>query len=273
MRRIQQADMIGKTFGRLTCVERVKNRGSLDRYRFVCEDGNEIEANGHDIRNGNTSSCGCLQKQRVREALITHGQTASGRWTPEYRAWAGMIDRCRNPAYEHYEYYGGKGIQVCERWRNSFAAFFLDMGLRPGKGYSIDRVDNDKNYEPGNCRWATQREQTRNKSNNVYITHNGETMILTDWSERLGIDRHRLRRRLLGGMTFEEAISKPPQNHGEHHLISHDGEKMNLSRWAARLKINGRTLTNRMKIQKLSFEEAISRPIKKRKPFTPKEQS
>jgi hypothetical protein len=118
----------------------------------------------------------------------THGETINRGWSPEYASWKHMRQRCFNPRNRAYKYYGGRGITVCARWRDSFEAFLADMGRRPSPKHSIDRVDNDGNYEPGNCRWATDREQTINSRHARLITHSGLTLCLKDWCTRLGVD-------------------------------------------------------------------------------------
>jgi hypothetical protein len=114
------------------------------------------------LKRGWTQSCGCLQKDRAKDNA-KHGKTGS----PEYHAWSAMIQRCTNPKTKQYKDYGGRGIRVCQKWKCSFESFYADMGPRPSKAHSIDRKDNDGNYEPGNCRWATEREQKMNTRQNV----------------------------------------------------------------------------------------------------------
>jgi hypothetical protein len=121
-----------------------------------------------------------------------------------------MIDRCSNPESDSYSNYGGRGIKVCDRWLNSFENFLADMGPKPGPEYSIDRKDNDRDYEPGNCRWATELEQQNNRRNNRWIQGFGRTQTLTQWSIELGIPRKTLSDRLGRGMSLENAAKKYP---------------------------------------------------------------
>lgn len=107
--------------------------------------------------------------------------------TPEYRAWCNLVQRCTNPANPRFADYGGRGISVCTRWRESFPAFLEDMGPRPSASHLIDRIDNDRGYEPGNCRWTTMREQARNKRSNVVLEFEGERVILADLRARFGV--------------------------------------------------------------------------------------
>jgi hypothetical protein len=116
--------------------------------------------------------------------------------TPEYHAWSGMRQRCYNPKSVDYKNYGGRGIKVCDRWRNSFDAFFEDMGRRPSATHCVERDDNDGDYEPGNCRWATVTEQANNKRSNRVLTHQGETLSVADWSRRTGVPSTIIRKRI-----------------------------------------------------------------------------
>lgn len=130
--------------------------------------------------------------------------------TPEYWCWAKMIQRCTNPRVIGYAYWGGRGITVCERWRQSFAAFRDDMGMRPAPGYSIDRIDNNGNYEPANCRWASRLVQNRNTRWTKFYTWRDRTMTLTDWSKVIGISYSTLEMRLLRGWTIDRTLTERP---------------------------------------------------------------
>lgn len=146
----------GSVFGRLTVIGRADGyTGKGAFYRCLCECGAKKDAAGYSLRAGKVRSCGCLQ----RESRVHHGAS----YTVEYQAWRGMKRRCYNPSSPGYDSWGGRGIAVCDRWKNSFESFLADMGERPGEGYSLDRIDVDGNYEPGNCRWATAATQSRNK--------------------------------------------------------------------------------------------------------------
>lgn len=138
-----------------------------------------------------------------------HGETCGHKTSAEYRIWCQMIARCRNPLSARFADYGGRGIDICDRWFGSLAAFIEDMGRRPSAGHSIDRIRNDRGYEPGNCRWATRTEQGRNKRNNIILTVDGEAMPLSAWAERTGIPYVTMRRRLLRGWSHAETIQTP----------------------------------------------------------------
>lgn len=130
----------------------------------------------------------------------------------EWRSWSSMRNRCRSQSSDNWPQYGGRGITICERW-DSFAAFFEDMGPRPSQKHTLDRYPNpDGNYEPGNCRWATQREQTNNRSRgNRKLSFGGETLTVAEWARRIGVDRATLRDRLERGWTVEQALTTPKE--------------------------------------------------------------
>ena len=145
-------------------------------------------------------SCGCGSTRRKWKSSATSPNT--------YRSWEHMLDRCYNEKHPHYKHYGGRGITVCDRWRESFDAFLEDMSERPD-GLTLDRIDNERGYEPGNCQWSTYKEQNRNKTNGTALTHKGETLSVTEWSERIDIPRWTIFSRLQMGWTVERALTTP----------------------------------------------------------------
>lgn len=155
------ANLVGQRFKRLLVVKLASSRPILWLCR--CDCGNERLVPTRNLRNSNTKSCGCLQRDVVRQYATIHGATADRKRTSEYRSWRHMIERCYNPNIREWKYWGGAGVQVCPQWRHNFQQFLHDMGPRP-VGHSIDRYpDKNGHYEPGNCRWATPTEQTRNR--------------------------------------------------------------------------------------------------------------
>lgn len=154
-------DVTGVKFGMLTAIKFDRTQSGQTYWECSCECGEACSVNLSKLRNGQTKSCGCFRRKISAELLTTHGMSRKGKRTGVYRSWDGMKQRCTNPNYSEFSLYGGRGIKICERWL-TFSNFFEDMGDRP-LGMSIDRVDVNGNYEPNNCRWATDSEQALNK--------------------------------------------------------------------------------------------------------------
>jgi hypothetical protein len=135
----------------------------------------------------------------------------------EYQVWCYIKSRCYNKKVKAFKYYGGRGITMCDRWRNSFAAFLEDMGQRPTPKHQIDRIDNEKGYEPGNCRWATKKEQMRNRSNSRLVTAKGKTQCVATWAEETGLSWDVIWMRLRLGWSDERAVTVPKRKHTKPH--------------------------------------------------------
>lgn len=153
-------EMAGRVFGRLTVVEKAGRYRTRWKWLCRCQCGEAVIATGDNLRRGHTQSCGCLMRERLAAATTTHGE---GHKTPEWSSWSAMVNRCERPSHEQFADYGGRGIAVCARWRGSYADFLADMGRKPTPQHSLDRIDNDRGYEPGNCRWATRSQQNSNR--------------------------------------------------------------------------------------------------------------
>lgn len=194
-------DITGETYGRLTVISRAANsKRGLTRWVCSCGCGNKTTVNGGDLKLGKTKSCGCLNKDLNK----THGMTG----THIYFVWRSMRNRCNSKSNPYYSCYGGRGIKVCERW-NSLENFIADMG-EPEKGMTLDRIDNNGDYKPSNCRWATQAQQNRNYRRNINISFNGKTQCLTDWANEIGISAPALKYRL-NNWPLQEALTKTAQ--------------------------------------------------------------
>jgi hypothetical protein len=190
----------GQRFGRWTFV--AKASGGL--WRLQCDCGTTKDVDGRSVRRGYSRSCGCLYAETRRSSSLSHGMSRS----PEYAAWHHMIERCTQPNHKSWAAYGGRGINVCDRWR-SFESFLADMGKRPSPQHSIDRIDNDGGYEPGNCRWATTAEQQRNTSRTKIIEFGGKAQCLTDWAAERGLTKSALIYRLDKGWPVDRALTTP----------------------------------------------------------------
>lgn len=199
-------DLTGQRFGRLVAL-RYAGPDGTGRTQWVCECdcGVTKVVAARSLPDGNTRSCGCLSHEDRITRSTTHGMYG----TPEYRTWGQMLVRCYRVTGQAYRRYGGRGITVCSRWRKSFAVFFEDVGFRPSTQHSIDRIDNEKNYEPGNVRWATRSQQARNRRNNRLLTFQGETKPLVAWAEEHEMAQHTLSERLRHGWTVERALTEP----------------------------------------------------------------
>jgi len=209
--KLKSLEDVGKRFGRLTVV----GIGSPDRSRSRrlvcrCDCGSVKEMRASGIRDGRSISCGCVRAERVIAAVRTHGRSQ----TLTYSSYVAMLGRCYDQRNASYPSYGGRGVSVCAAWRDSLAAFVADMGERPSKGHSIDRIDNAKGYEPGNCRWSTAVEQQSNRAVSRKITAFGLTLTLSEWGRRAGLPCQTIRQRLIAGMSPEKAITTPGRKHG-----------------------------------------------------------
>ena len=204
----QLINLLGEKFGRLTVVEKTSRRGSSGAvfWKCFCECGSTKDVSSSCLRTGQTKSCGCLFLDVAAEkgkAKRIHGMTQ----TSTYRSWGGMKQRCYNQNNKKYHRYGALGIVVCDEWLNSFEKFLSDMGECPD-GMSIDRIDVTKGYYKENCRWATQKEQQNNRSNNVIITVGDVPMTMSEYCSKHGLNSDKVQQRLKRGWSQEKAVSK-----------------------------------------------------------------
>ena len=188
-----------------------------------------------------------------------HGQCAGARGTPErnattkeYTAWSSMKDRCFNPNNTHYARYGGRGIKVCDEWRDSFETFYKDVGIAPSKKHSLDKINNDGDYSPDNTRWATKQEQANNRTTNVFIEHDGTHKTWADWARHLDIPYDMLMTRVARGNSIED-ILQPRLNRERNELVEFKGESHTLREWAVISGVKYQTLWYRFNTNKDLF--------------------
>jgi len=199
-------DLTGRKFGRLSVIGRhpqnAKNKSPM--WECVCGCGSETIVSGTHLRGGHTQSCGCKGREALAGRSCTHKMSKS----VEHNTWSKIKARCHNPTDKCFRYYGARGISVCDRWRFSFENFFADMGLRP-RGTTIDRIDNDGNYEPSNCRWATKTQQARNKRRSLRFEWDGALMQINDICDKVGIPRGLVYQRVRAGWDHYRAFTQP----------------------------------------------------------------
>jgi hypothetical protein len=204
-------DLTGQRFGRLTVVSRVENIKDRTAWLCRCDCGKEKIVRGYSLRLGDTKSCGCYHGETIRKGNFVHGRSA----TRLYGIWNAVNSRCCNPNHEQFKDYGERGITVCYEWK-TFELFYewaIANGYRDN--LTIDRIDNDGNYCPENCRWAARKEQANNRRDTIKIEFNGETRALSMWSELVGIPRIALWKRIFQrGWSVEKALTTPLQSNG-----------------------------------------------------------
>jgi hypothetical protein len=198
----KRLDLTGQKFHRLTVISFAGLDGRRNsQWLCRCDCGIKKVFRGSYLARGRQKSCGCIVCER-KPGSISH--------LPELHIYCGMLDRCRNPNYPGFADYGGRGLKVCARWRESFRNFLEDMGHRPSPGHTVERINNDGNYCPENCRWATAKEQANNRRDNVRLTFRGETKTLKEWAEQLGLNYARLKSRHRRGWSASRLLSEPP---------------------------------------------------------------
>lgn len=196
-----------EVFGRLTVIGPAARRGYSRYVLCRCECGRTKEVYYQNLKHSRIRSCGCLKQEVQTATHATHCHTIGGKQSPEFMTWCHIRARCNNHRNKDYHRYGGRGIRVCDEWEASFETFLRDMGPRPSPKHSIDRKENNGNYEPSNCRWATAAEQSRNTSQNRMFDFRGQRLCLSDIATMTGVNAVTLHRRLKT-MSIEEAVAK-----------------------------------------------------------------
>jgi hypothetical protein len=208
-------NLVGQTFNRLTVLSAALDRRGRAAWVCVCVCGvitKPIAA--YLLRNGDTRSCGCLGRERRLAGVTKHGHWVGRRASPTHQTWGDAKKRCFNPRHLQYRDYGARGITMCARWADSFQAFLDDMGEKP-KGLTLGRIDNDGNYEPGNCRWETREQQGRNRTDNQFVTLGDVRLCQADWERSLGLTHNGLsERRYRHKISGDEALRRALVFHG-----------------------------------------------------------
>ena len=186
-------DITNQKFGRLTAIRYL----GKSKWECKCDCGNIVDIFGEHLRRGHTKSCGCLLKEIASNKTIERNTTHNKSKTRLYRIYSNMKSRCYNKQHSAYQNYGGRGINICDEWLNSFVVFYdwaMDNGYQDD--LSIDRIDNNKGYSPDNCHWATSKQQCNNTRSNVYFTYNGKKHTLAEWCSILGLKYFTVYRRI-----------------------------------------------------------------------------
>jgi hypothetical protein len=254
---IKVSDMLGKKFGLLTVIAREGSRkagsGVTAMWRCRCNCGAELVRSGGAIRQGGGgNSCGCTAGDKHRR----HGMKE----TKVYRAWQNMKKRCFSKTSPDYHRYGGRGITVCERWRDSFENFLADMGQPPSPAHTLDRKENNGNYEPSNCRWVVRKIQNRNKRTTRLLTYGGKTQCLVDWANELGINPSSLSSRLEDGWPIEKALTAGNQKAPVEYEAF--GKAMTLEDWACETGISLSAIYQRLR-RGWDIERTLTAPMRK----------
>ena len=244
-------DIIGKRFGKLVVESYAELRGNSSYYNCICDCGNHKVIRGKSLVRGDSTSCGCKRAEVARAKATTHGMTN----TTLFHIWSTMKQRCYYKKKDGYAHYGGRGITVCDEWKNDFMTFYnWAMSNGYSDDLSIDRIDVNGNYEPSNCRWATIEEQSNNKRYSHYITYQNETLTIAQWSKRLGLPDNIISHRIKSGWSVEEALTTPVKAKVTYTYL---GEELTLPKIAKRNNIKYQRLYSYVKRQNIPLEEAI----------------
>lgn len=245
---------VGDVFGNWTVLEILpKTRNYHKMFKCQCKCGTIKEIDGFNIIKGKTTSCGCIRKEVSKQRMTIHGQTN----TPLHNVWCGIRERCYNSNCHAYKDYGGRGITMCQEWKDDFMTFYT-WAINNGYEYTltIDRIDVNGNYEPSNCRWADKKIQANNKRNNIIITYNNKTQSLKLWCEELNLDYDMIRARWQNpnwkNKSIEEKLFTPNQ---KQILITYNGETHTISEWSKITTIRHNVIFDRW--QKGYYEEDI----------------
>ena len=243
-------NMTGKRFSSIVALNSMGKATSGDlKWLFACDCGNIFEANGYYARSGKIISCPSCSRERTRIASVMHGMTE----TVEFSTWTDIKTRCYNKNGMAYKNYGGRGIKVCDRWLSSFENFLSDMGERPSKLHSIDRINNNGNYEPSNCRWATIDTQASNKRSNNKITIDGITKNRAEWAKLSGVGQSTILLRQRRGISGNDLLQKTGGS------VTLNGITDTYDGWSKKTGIKMSTIYMRINSYKWPIEKALNK--------------
>lgn len=197
-------DITGQRFGWLVAQFIDTGRSSVVMWVCKCDCGSIASIRSAYLRSGKTQSCGCQRQRNTRK----HGAAGCGKRTAEYKTWEAVIDRCFNEKHKQYADYGGRGIVMCEEWRNDFSAFFAAVGQKPSPAHTIGRLDNDVGYRPGNVEWQTRRQQQNNMRSNRFVVHDGRRQTVAQWARELGKPVSTIQRRAVFGHRLDATTAE-----------------------------------------------------------------
>jgi hypothetical protein len=239
----------GMVFNRLTFVRFVENPVLAE---FLCSCGTEKTMHFANVTSGKSKSCGCFSDEMRRKISTTHGMSK----TPTYKSWTHMRERCFNPGDKRFKHYGGRGITVCPEWKNDFSIFLRDMGVKPEK-MTLDRIDNNGNYEPGNCRWASNKEQSNNRSNNTFVKFNGEHVRIREVASKFGLTYGGMRHRIHSKTYSKEIFSTEKEKTV---LLECEGLSLTLKEWEKKTGVARGTIYTRIRRGKTGAD--VISPVK-----------
>lgn len=235
----ETVSLLKRKFHWLVVIKEIGKRKGWCVCRCKCK--KTVTVKRHRLLSNHTRSCGCFQSFVTARRNTKHGKSH----LPEYTTWCGMIDRCYRPKNKRYARYGGRGIRVCKRWRHSFENFLSDMGRRPSPQHSIERGNNNGDYTPSNCQWATAAIQNRNNRRNVKFSYNGETKTVSDWARSIGLSFSCLRSRLAKpDWSLEKAMTAPSR--WRNNKVTYEGQSKTVSEWSTTLGIPEETIRRRI---------------------------
>jgi hypothetical protein len=254
----QFQDLTGKVFSRLTVLERAPNKGVRTYWLCKCECGRKKSIQAYSLSNGHTRSCGCIQSEFISIRNTTHGLCK----TPEYNTWRKIKERCLNKDTPSFHNYGGRGISLFPEWVNSYEKFLSYIGNRPSKKHSIDRINNNGNYEPGNVRWATNWQQANNKRVNHIIEFNGITQTMAEWADQTGITYNSIRTRINKGWSIEDTltISTGSMRHNSR-ILEYNGVSQSVIDWSRQTGLDNKTIYDRIN-SGWTIEDALTKTKK-----------